>query len=107
MVERPPPRPLTDEFGLEILNTPRELITLQSPTTDSSPTNGSSTTAGGGGAGGGVDSQKPVPSPTLPRPYIPRSRSSSNSILGVISPVSSSSPAVSLEQGHGSSTPTS
>ena len=43
MVERPPPRPLTDEFGLEILNSPREMI-VHSPTSSTTMTTTMTTT---------------------------------------------------------------
>ncbi|KAF8154473.1 hypothetical protein B0H34DRAFT_660189 [Crassisporium funariophilum] len=74
MVERPPPRPLGDEFGMEMIsgmgdpNLPERPSSLQPA---SSP----------------VVSESPKPSP---RPYISRSRSSSNSILNIISPTISS-----------------
>lgn len=68
MVERPPPRPMVDEFGLEIPNTPNGTIPEQD-VLPSSPTVNS-------------ESNKPPP-----RPYVSRSRSSSSSILSVISPV--------------------
>jgi protein phosphatase 1 regulatory subunit 37 len=100
MVERPPPRPLTDEFGLEILNTPREMI-VHSPTTmTSTSTDPSSNTHTPLALAAGESQNAPTPTTQLPRPYIPRStRSSANStILGVISPGSGS-----VE--HGSSTP--
>ncbi|KAF9459258.1 hypothetical protein BDZ94DRAFT_1312550 [Collybia nuda] len=72
MVERPPPRPLTDEFGLEIaLN-----ISDQEPPASSAPTS---------------PSEPPKPAP---RPYVSRSRSSSSSILSMISPTLSSASTV-------------
>jgi len=76
MVERPPPRPLTDEFGMELAaglgDSP--LTGDHSPNIPmaSSPT---------------IETTKPPP-----KPYIPRSRSSSNSILNLISPVIPSPP---------------
>jgi protein phosphatase 1 regulatory subunit 37 len=98
MVERPPPRPLTDEFGLEILNTPREMI-VHSPTTMTSTSTDPSSNTHTPLTSAGESQNAPTPTTQLPRPYIPRStRSNSNSILGVISPGSGS-----VE--HGSSTP--
>lgn len=68
MVERPPPRPLTDEFGLEIAPG----ITEQEPPSSPAPNSPSE------------------PAKPPPRPYISRSRSSSSSILSLISPTPSS-----------------
>lgn len=72
MVERPPPRPLTDEFGLEI----SPGVTEQEPPSSPVPNSPS-------------DPAKPPP-----RPYISRSRSSSSSILSLISPTPSSASTV-------------
>ena len=43
MVERPPPCPLTDEFGLEILNSPKEMIEHSPTMTTTTTTDPSST----------------------------------------------------------------
>jgi protein phosphatase 1 regulatory subunit 37 len=72
MVERPPPRPLTDEFGLEITLAIPEQEQPSSP----APTSPSE------------------PAKLPPRPYISRSRSSSSSILSMISPTLSSASTV-------------
>ncbi|KAJ7177065.1 hypothetical protein C8R46DRAFT_1246346, partial [Mycena filopes] len=70
MVERPPPRPLTDQFGIEIVQQPEpQQQQQQQQDTPASPQPASP----------GVD--KPPP-----RPYISRSRSSSSSIMSMISP---------------------
>ncbi|KAJ7763041.1 hypothetical protein B0H16DRAFT_1311352, partial [Mycena metata] len=65
MVERPPPRPLTDQFGIEIIQ--QEQPQQQQQAQDA------------------PDPTSPVDKPP-PRPYISRSRSSSNSIMSMISP---------------------
>ena len=80
MVERPPPRPLTDDFGTEVLIpgfgelplTGESLISPISPTVTSPPFD-----------------MTALDSP--PKAYISRSKSSSNSILNLISPISSPS----------------
>ncbi|KAJ7193135.1 hypothetical protein GGX14DRAFT_593226 [Mycena pura] len=69
MVERPPPRPLTDPFGIEISEAPPPPPLPQDPPV--SPTS-------------------PVTDKAPPRPYIARSRSSSSSIMSVLSPTISS-----------------
>ncbi|KAF9477211.1 RNI-like protein [Pholiota conissans] len=66
MVERPPPRPLTDEYGLEIVG-------MSEPERERSPSIPSAASPTG-------DSPK-----VLPKPYISR-RSSNNSILSLLSP---------------------
>ncbi|KAJ7241653.1 hypothetical protein C8J57DRAFT_1192532 [Mycena rebaudengoi] len=66
MVERPPPRPLTDQFGIEILQPD---LPLEAPTPPPA---------------------SPVVDKPPPRPYVSRSRSSSNSIMSLISPTLSS-----------------
>lgn len=71
MVERPPPRPLTDDFGL-LEDIPDE---------DHSPNRSPNIPAAKSRV---VESSKPPP-----KPYVSRSRSSSNSILNLISPSSS------------------
>ncbi|KAF9531479.1 hypothetical protein CPB83DRAFT_904584 [Crepidotus variabilis] len=93
MVERPPPRPLTDEYGMELnmgipdptlmsATIPRELN--RSPTVPPPP------------------SESPKPSP---RPYISRSRSSSNSILNMISPATPTMPSEpTISEGYDSPT---
>ncbi|KAJ7710586.1 hypothetical protein B0H17DRAFT_1324260 [Mycena rosella] len=63
MVERPPPRPLTDQFGLEI-----QQPEAPQPNQEAEPP------------------ASPQPASPPPRPYISRSRSSSNSIMSMISP---------------------
>ncbi|KAJ7044724.1 hypothetical protein C8F04DRAFT_595203 [Mycena alexandri] len=65
MLERPPPRPLTDQFGIEIIQQEQPQQQQQAPD--------------------GPDPTSPVDKPP-PRPYISRSRSSSNSIMSMISP---------------------
>ncbi|TFK36219.1 hypothetical protein BDQ12DRAFT_687045 [Crucibulum laeve] len=67
MVERPPPRPVTDEFGMEVIPGAGDF--------ENTPSTPSATT--------------PVEMKPAPKPYISRSRSSSSSILSIISPVSS------------------
>lgn len=68
MVERPPPRPLTDEFGLEV----SPLLELEPPTSPLSRTSPVTT----------------EPAKPPPRPYI-RARSSSQSIMSILSPTTS------------------
>ncbi|KAG6917154.1 hypothetical protein DXG01_003667 [Tephrocybe rancida] len=77
MVERPPPRPLQDDFLADLAGPGHTVAEpTEEPATPTSPTEA-----------------KPPP-----RPYIARSRSSSNSILSVISPaVPASAPAGSSE----------
>ncbi|KAF8804912.1 RNI-like protein [Phlegmacium glaucopus] len=70
MVERPPPRPLTDEFGIEVISGLGDLPV----TADRSPNIPMATSPT-------IEATKPPP-----KPYISRSRSSSNSILNLISP---------------------
>ena len=74
MVERPPPRPLTDEFGTEIVSGIGELPVMG----DRSPALPAATSPT-------IETATKPP----PKPYIPR-RSSSNSILNLISPTISS-----------------
>ncbi|KAF9002517.1 hypothetical protein BDQ17DRAFT_1306302 [Cyathus striatus] len=76
MVERPPPRPLTDEFGMEIIPGAGDYESEHNP-----PSNPTSPTE--------------AVSKPIPRPYISRARSSS-SILSVISPAASTSPSPEL-----------
>ncbi|KAJ7480292.1 hypothetical protein B0H11DRAFT_1863724 [Mycena galericulata] len=68
MVERPPPRPLTDQFGIEIPDG-QQPQQQQQEDPPASPQPGS-----------------PAVDKPPPRPYISRSRSSSNSIMSMISP---------------------
>lgn len=76
MVERPPPRPLTDDFGIEIIpgsmNFEDQRSTSSVPPSDPSPT---------------IETPKPSP-----RPYISRTRSTSSSIMSLISPVGTDHP---------------
>ncbi|TFK65923.1 RNI-like protein [Pluteus cervinus] len=88
MVERAPPRPITDEFGLEIPDNGRfgedqeddDTVTplVTSPVLPTSPTLFTSNASPHGSPQ--VAETKPPP-----RPYIPR-RSSNSSLLGVLSP---------------------
>ncbi|KIM43835.1 hypothetical protein M413DRAFT_18150 [Hebeloma cylindrosporum] len=90
MVERPPPRPLTDEYGLEI---PGGLSDLPSPL-DRSPNRSPSIPPMSPAADETAAAAKPPP-----RPYISRTRSSSNSILSMISPTIPASPDLFENQG--------
>jgi len=76
MVERPPPRPLNDEFGMEVMQSFGEVPM----TGDRSPISSMATSL----------PPETTPKPA-PKPYISRTKSSSNSILNLISPVSSPS----------------
>ncbi|RDB16470.1 hypothetical protein Hypma_002780 [Hypsizygus marmoreus] len=89
MVERPPPRPLTDEFGLEI--PPPLSPSSHSPIAEHIRDKEHSPAS-------------PTESKPSPRPYISRSRSSSNnSILSVISPsLPAAEAAAGTEGGRGS-----
>ncbi|KAJ7123492.1 hypothetical protein C8R44DRAFT_620615 [Mycena epipterygia] len=73
MVERPPPRPLTDQFGIEIQpqEQPQQQPERQDPPASPQPAS-------------------PALDKPPPRPYISRSRSSSASIMSMISPTFSS-----------------
>ncbi|KAG6828374.1 hypothetical protein H0H92_008216 [Tricholoma furcatifolium] len=84
MVERPPPRPLQDDYLLDMPSSDRF-----GPMSPSTPTDEQSTPT------------SPEPTKPPPRPYISRTRSSSNnSILRVISPtIPQSAPPVSSEFG--------
>lgn len=92
MVERAPPRPITDEFGVEIPAYTRadqedDIVTpLMSPTLPQSPSVLST-----GPFSNSSPSMLAAPLPPIqikapPKPYISR-RSSNSSILGVISPL--------------------
>jgi protein phosphatase 1 regulatory subunit 37 len=74
MVERPPPRPLTDEFGTEVLIPGFGELPVIS---DRSPISPTATTP--------TFDMTTLKSP--PKPYISRSKSSSNSSLNLISPI--------------------
>ncbi|KAJ7035986.1 hypothetical protein C8F04DRAFT_1340388, partial [Mycena alexandri] len=69
MVERPPPRPLTDQFGIEIIQQQEQPQQQQQQQQQDTP-----------------EPTSPVVDKPPPRPYISRSRSSSNSIMSMISP---------------------
>ncbi|KAJ7751788.1 hypothetical protein DFH07DRAFT_1032273 [Mycena maculata] len=71
MVERPPPRPLTDQFGIEIPEQEQQQQQQEEPPAAPQPAS-------------------PVVDKPPPRPYISRSRSSSSSIMSMISPTISS-----------------
>ncbi|PPQ80139.1 hypothetical protein CVT25_001438 [Psilocybe cyanescens] len=80
MVERPPPRPLTDEFGVEIVSGMPDpnLPAGNGDRSPRTPTPSSPIV---------TESSSPKPSP---RPYISRSKSATNSLLSLISPTISS-----------------
>ncbi|KAJ7136385.1 hypothetical protein C8R43DRAFT_929206 [Mycena crocata] len=69
MVERPPPRPVTDQFGIEIIST-------EQPQPQDAPAS--------------PQPASPAVDKPPPRPYVSRSRSSSASIMSMISPTISS-----------------
>ncbi|KAJ7454514.1 hypothetical protein FB451DRAFT_1518200, partial [Mycena latifolia] len=73
MVERPPPRPLTDQFGIEIIPQEQPQQQQQQDPPPASPQPAS-----------------PAVDKPPPRPYISRSRSSSSSIMSMISPTMAS-----------------
>ncbi|KDR79326.1 hypothetical protein GALMADRAFT_243316 [Galerina marginata CBS 339.88] len=90
MVERPPPRPLTDEYGLEIISgLPMADPNLPSPR-ERSPNRSPNIPAATSPTLGERERESTSPKPA-PRPYVSRSRSASNSILSIISPTLSSS----------------
>ncbi|KAJ6481179.1 hypothetical protein DFH09DRAFT_1464733, partial [Mycena vulgaris] len=87
MVERPPPRPLTDQFGIEIL--PQEQVQPQQPDPPASPQPAS-----------------PAVDKPPPRPYVSR-RSSSASIMNMISPTMASFTSAGGQIPEGQRTPSS
>ncbi|PPQ96897.1 hypothetical protein CVT26_005882 [Gymnopilus dilepis] len=80
MVERPPPRPLTDEYGLDVISSmPDPNLPERSPNRSPSIPAATSPTS---------ENANPKPPP---RPYISRTRSGSSSILSILSPTISPS----------------
>lgn len=89
MVERPPPRPIHDDFGVDpLLGDEIDGALLNAPLSPPPPSVGSPSIsspifANNSGPTSSIGEQQKPP----PRPYIPRRTSStSNSIMGVISP---------------------